>query len=33
MSRRRSRPSEIKASARFDLLVRVIFAAFTSRAF
>src|ERR1700736_5997392 len=29
MSRRRSRPSETKASARFDLLCRVIFAAFT----
>src|SRR5438067_11937604 len=29
MSRRRSRPSETKASARFDLLVRVILAAFT----
>src|SRR6266705_3914150 len=30
MSRRRSRPSEINASARFDLLRRVIVAAFTS---
>src|ERR1700730_490900 len=29
MSRRRSRPSETKASARFDLLCRVILAAFT----
>src|SRR5712691_11631006 len=29
MSRRRSRPSEIKANARFELISRVIFAAFT----
>src|ERR1700722_14634096 len=31
MSFRRSRPSATKASARFDLLSRVIFAAFTAR--